>query len=395
MIEYKKYSKKYFEDIITLTQKSISTARTFETWFGNDMTGILAFNKNKLIGILPLEKRKFVINNNKTIDLLWVSGAHVDEEYRNKGIGSNMDKKIYDYFYPKYKAVFVYRGDENSKAYNWYKKMNYHRLLPILSLKKNTYKDYNRDDSIFKIEINEIDSYEEKLNKCFKNNVQGYGGYTKRSSEYLSQKIEHHFYKEYFKYMLICCIKNDKIEGYALVGETNFKDNIDRFEIIEFITPNNDDTKIKLIKSINTLAYEKKLKELRIQISPQDEKIDWLREIGFRYRYRYNIMGKLFNEYDYLEHDIRKKLCKKNKYSIKIETPENGIKEIRCDSVERELYFHTTSRYLNKLLLNRCDFNNGILEGNITLINGTKADCSRISKFYKNAPWKFFQIEYI
>ena len=61
------YSNKDQDALLDLIAKSISTSRTQSSWNGNQMTAILAWDNNNLIGALPLEKREFNIGDGKTI----------------------------------------------------------------------------------------------------------------------------------------------------------------------------------------------------------------------------------------------------------------------------------------------------------------------------------------
>ena len=135
MITIRPFQKTDLEEVLALNKGSDSTDRSRETWQGNNMTAMLAFDRDRLIGAIPFEPRSFLVGDGNLIKVLWVSGAHVEPEYRNKGIGKAMDEKIKEYFFPEFKAVLVYRQDEASSAYRWYKKLGFSDLLPILSFK--------------------------------------------------------------------------------------------------------------------------------------------------------------------------------------------------------------------------------------------------------------------
>ena len=98
LISIRPYEHKYLDAVLALNRRSDSTNRTKETWQGNVMTGVLAFDGSKLIGMIPLEKRLFLIGCGRVLSVLWVSGAHVEPEYRKHGIGTAMDQKIQEYF---------------------------------------------------------------------------------------------------------------------------------------------------------------------------------------------------------------------------------------------------------------------------------------------------------
>ena len=97
-IVIEKYSKKYLEKVLKLSERSISTSRTSYTWQINNMSAALALKEGALIGAIPLEKRILSLGSRSPVKVLWVTGAHVDEGYRSKGVGSSMDGKIEEFF---------------------------------------------------------------------------------------------------------------------------------------------------------------------------------------------------------------------------------------------------------------------------------------------------------
>ena len=51
--------------------------------------------------------------------IVLVSSVHLDKECRSKGVGVALDELIAR-LYPEAQAVFVFREDEGSRAYQWY-----------------------------------------------------------------------------------------------------------------------------------------------------------------------------------------------------------------------------------------------------------------------------------
>ena len=109
MITIRPYRENDLPRVLALLEKSDSTHRTENSWRGNDMTAVLAFDGKRLVGLVPFEQRRFVLSPKKSIPVLWASGVHVEPEYRNQGIGSRMDQSLRQYFFPSAQAVLVFR----------------------------------------------------------------------------------------------------------------------------------------------------------------------------------------------------------------------------------------------------------------------------------------------
>ena len=137
-MEIRKFRHSDLGDVLALLKRSDNTSRSETTWLENQMTGMLAFEKSKLIGAIPLEPRTLMIGEGQNIKSLWVSGAHVDPEYRRQGIGSKLVSQVEENFV-EYHGIFAYRPDENSPAFKWYSRLGFQVLLPIVSFKKKRF----------------------------------------------------------------------------------------------------------------------------------------------------------------------------------------------------------------------------------------------------------------
>jgi len=280
--------------VLELIKRSDSTDRTCETWLGNNMTAMLAFDHEKLIGAIPFEKRSVVLDKDQLLKVLWVSAAHVDSAYRSQGIGSKMDQAIEEYFYPEFEAVLVCREDESSPAYRWYMKLGYQPLVPIVSLKKMV-EGVPENGCAYVVwnSKQDIQSAGNDLLRCFNRNTSHYGGFPERTEQFWARKLDVHYYKSFYTYYVVAVMDGQNIAAYALLGQGAMKDKIERFDILEMITPEAMAIKKNLQVSIMDFAQKKQLKEVRIQLADQDCDLEWLRSLGFSERWRTNILGKM------------------------------------------------------------------------------------------------------
>lgn len=288
------FTRDVLDDVLALIKKSDSTNRTKETWLRNEMTAILAYDGDQLIGIIPFEKRNIIINDNELLKVLWVSAAHVDPDYRSQGIGTQLDNKIKDEFYPEFKAVFVIREDEQSAAYRWYKKLGYHHLTNILSFKYDVLPSDNEVEHVVMGTAEDFKNNGAQLKSCFDRNIGKYGGYPKRDKCFWHNKFNAHYYKDHYVYKIVA-IKgegNSTIEAYALMGQTNYRDGVDRIDILEISMPNDSATREMLLQALLNNAHQFNCCEVRVQCTENDPLVAWFKDFGFSLRWQTNLLGK-------------------------------------------------------------------------------------------------------
>ena len=289
----RKYTDSDLETVLELIGRSDSTNRTKETWAGNNMTAMLAFEEEKLIGIIPFEKRKIVLDQNTKIDALWVSAAHVESKYRSQGVGTRLDHAIKDEFFPEFEAVFVIREDEQSAAYRWYKKLGYQKQVPIISFRHHVQLPTFRAPEYVVWETREqILNGGEKLFECFKKNIGDRGGFQERNAQFWANKWETHYYEFFYRYYVVVIASENEVISYAMLGETKMKDGIARFDILEIMGAEDESAKKDIYSAIMGFARELNLQEVRIQIVERDEDAQWVQSFGFVERWRTNILGK-------------------------------------------------------------------------------------------------------
>ena len=390
-MDFRVYQDTDQKSVLDLIRRSDSTSRRDDTWADNDMTASLAYDGTKLIGAIPFEPRNFSLGNADSINVLWVSGAHVEAEYRNKGIGRKLDEITRREFSEKYQAIFVYRQDENSRAYKWYESLGYYPLLSILALKKNTNSDFY---PFYDFQCQEIegglDIPESDMFECFlRNGGNESGGSPNRYLGYWSKRLRAHCYKEHYKYFILMLTKNDQIISFVILGETKFKDNIERLEILEYCVKSDNQAQKELLSSVQQFAVERKVAEIRLQLSQQDSLLPWARELGFEIRWRSNIMGVIINLPALFD-----RLMNEYPYSISIETPGFGIWENSKGKKDLELFM--SDNELTRMLFNRSDISCAVKEGRVLILSEACHDAFlQLNLLFPLNKWKYFQVDYI
>lgn len=284
-------TKELLPQALDLLSRSDSTPRTQETWEGNHLQGVCVFEGNDMIGLIPLEPRVFKINMDAYVPVVWVTGAHVQPEYRSQGIGAMMDRQIAQ-FYPEAEAVLAYRQDEGTRAYQWYMKNGYKPLCPLVSLKKSVSPFSIEVDYSVHSSVESIKALEPEMLDFFERQMISWGGFPKRTPNFWSHVCMHHYYKHAYQYFLITIKEHGKIVAYAFTGITALRDGIRRLEMLESVFIKNEAVKQQLFNAAFDLAYKSNAQEVRVQCAQEDALKTWLEDAGFTLRWQTNIIGK-------------------------------------------------------------------------------------------------------
>lgn len=300
-LKFRIYQETDLMNAIKILEVSGNTSRTEETWKENNLTAALALHDEKIVGIVPFEPRTFSLGDNEIIDILWVSGAHVEPTYRGSGIGSTLDQLVRSELKHKYDGIFVYREDKNSPAYKWYLRLGYVPMMKLKSLKKEVSPsggavlyDFT---ALYENNFSELQKRGPQFFALYRKLYSNFGGLPIRNNEYWYSRVKFHYYKKYYCYYILTLGTEDRLSAFALLGKTNFKDNIDRFDILDFAVENADQE--IFFKSIEHLACSMNLAEIRIQCAEEEDIYSGALRNGFQERWETNLMTSINNLKDY------------------------------------------------------------------------------------------------
>lgn len=259
-IKISKYNINNRTEILKFISRTEFTSRNINSWKYNKMTASIAKINNKIVGVLPFETVSLKIKN-KYENVLWISSLYVNQDLRNKRIGSLLLDHSIRTFKKKINYFFVIRHDEGTKAYRWYLKNNFVKISKIISLEKIV---NNQNTKINYTVLNNFLSFKNhgnKLLKSFKKNNSDYDGFKKRHKNFWF-KLKYHYYAKSYQFKILI-FYDENILNYALVGKTKMRDTHYRLDILEFISHKN--SKLDLFDLIEHYAYKNKCKKIRFQ----------------------------------------------------------------------------------------------------------------------------------
>ena len=292
-IDIKIYDRSNLESVIDLIQNSDHNNRDEISWLKNDMTAILAFENDKLIGAIPFENHLIKKDQNNFLDSLWVTAAYIKPSYRSKGIGTLMDSMIKK-LYPEKRCVLVMRHDEGSLAYKWYKKNGYKVLSEVISLRMQVNDFILSSQNNYEIinDFEKINNISEKLLSSFNYYNNLFFNFPKRNLKSWTDRLKYHYYNKNYEYNIIINSSKNGLLNFALTGVTSIKDNILRVDILELSCMRNFSEFNKLIGSVIEFANLRSINEIRVQVALNDYLYKYFCKIGFSERWKTNLMIK-------------------------------------------------------------------------------------------------------
>ncbi|MFC1462400.1 GNAT family N-acetyltransferase [Verrucomicrobiota bacterium] len=376
------------EAVLELLERSDNTSRTPATWTGNGMTAALAFDGDRLVGAIPVEPRTLCLGGNRAVRALWVSGAHVDEEYRSRGIGTMLDRKLREAFADEYDAIFVYRADETSRAFRWYARLGFHVLLPVVAYKAKAVStgapEYRWREGVAGIEAGEVGLFS-RLTR-----TGAAGGNPLRHANYWSTRIKSHCYGAFYKHGLLTVGSDEDPDSYAVLGETTIRDGVKRFDILDHGSPSDRAAWGSLIRAVMDLAAKRGLEEVRLQLSDEDRAVPWVGGLGFEKRWETNVMGSAIDPPGYLGRELRRAGITA---SIEIETP--GLGACSVGDGEPALRLSMPDVDLTRLLFSRMDLVAGVEDGRAELRSGDRDVLATVAGCFPKERWEFHQLDYV
>lgn len=392
-IEYREYKHEDKHSVLSL-RNSIFPPISSEDWKQNN-TATVAIYQGEVVGVIPFTFREFTIAPGVNIMVASENSVGVREDLRGKGVGSEM-MRCAKSFLPKYgcQAMFVYREDERSAGYRFYRKTGHFDIYyPYLFILNNP-RVYKVSKSVDVENLQGVFKKEKEILSVFNSAYGCMGGFRKRCLGYWKKALTSHIFVEikydWFKLMRIT--EKEKLKAYAIIGKRQ-----NTLYVLEFATFAQDGNyTLALCRALSNLADKEKCKVEIYSTGPFSSYFNSLQRTGFELQVRNliilgylldlkEIFDKLYNPFGGLENT-----------RVKVWTPKRELvlykPKMRCN---REVTLQMKEWVLHRFLLSRLDIKNSIRQGLITLYG---ADENWIREFVRSIPfteWIYHHIDYI
>lgn len=388
-------------DVVLGIRNEIFAPITEEMWNREEKaTASLAFIGDEAVGAIPLFLREFIIAPGVTITAAFENAVGTKAGYRGRGIGSSMLDAAKEFLKGKADALFVYRGDERSTGYNFYRKQGHIDLHYTRQYICTNCKGKVDNRVAVSTGIDEIVSNEEKLLGIFQNNYGIYGGYPTRHKGYYNKALNAPYYlSRPFDYYFIRLIEEGNITAYLIAAKSQrAQDNINGefVNIVEIAAINKDTDRIEaVLQSASAFVKKNKLGTLRAIIGDKHPYREALHRTGFEAKGRgMQIMALSFDSKSLFEKLWKHKFNMPG-IELKVWTPEQEfiMLEAQGDKV-KSVTLEMKEEILTRWLLGRIDFRARVNEGTITVLNGDDGIIDEIARCIPLTDWVYQQIDY-
>lgn len=184
-------------------------------WEAMGGTAVVAGNGKTICGAISLQYRNFKINGRVSIPVVFENAVGVAKEVRSRGLGSAMLDVAERALRGRVDAFYVYRGDERSPGYRFYRKTNHGDLYYKCNLVLKQPQGENNKVEV--LDAAEAVALERNLLPVFANCYGQFGGYWKRDRGYFRQILDSHVYiNKDWKLLLVR--KGKVVGGYAIIN---------------------------------------------------------------------------------------------------------------------------------------------------------------------------------
>jgi len=245
-------------------------ARDKVTWDALHMYAVTAWDETRLVGAIPMEPRNLQIAPGFVVPSIHQTVVAVRPDFRGMGIGSRM-QALLDTNQPNGAAIAtVFRNDENSGAYRWYRRNGFSPAMHIDSWLTTHPKNISSKEDILFLNPSK-DCIEWNAIEVLWRQTCGAttGGFVDRADRPLQYWLPVHPYRKRYDFALI--VRRDEdcdLCAYALIGTGTLRSKTERLDILEFCATENQAE--LLLHDVAAYAARKGLSPLRWPLADQD-----------------------------------------------------------------------------------------------------------------------------
>ncbi len=366
---------------------------------GEPQTASIAYCGDKVIGFIPLSLRRFKIAPGVIIDTAFENSVGTSAEYRSQGVGSKMIGAAKEFLEGRADSLFVYRGGERSKGYNFYAKTGHYDLHYMRYFEKGHLQGECPEGIQISQGYKEVVDLGVEMFRIFQDTYSDYGGYRPRFPGYWEKALTGPIYDEIPQEFYFLSIREkDKLLGYLIAGmriRDSQKDG--RLNVLELATRDRDeDMAEELLKGAVALASKKGLKTVSALMGDYGPFVDVYKRSGFEPGPRsLNIMALPLSIQGIMERFWMDQFDLPG-VELNIWTPQgefcllkprgHTVKKVTCEMKEETLV---------RWIMGRLDFRAHIREGTITLVGGNRRIAHAMAEAIPFLHWVYHDIDNI
>jgi GNAT superfamily N-acetyltransferase len=260
------------------------------TWDGLEMVAMSAWQSGRLIGAIPSEPRPLRVADGSTPRTMHETVVAMHPDHRGRGMGSEMQRAIFDSHPDEVQLVSVFREEPDSPAYRWYLKNGFTPAMHIDSW----FYQATPEDRIPALHLFSPDDPSvpwDLIEDIWRNSRQTAGGFVDQSQRSLRSWLPIHPYRE--RYSFTIAIERGcpgRPPGYALLGMGHMHSQTKRCDILELLSTGGREDYRSLLDILISHAFKLGCKSTRWPLAELDPNTQLAHDLGFEKKWGFDML---------------------------------------------------------------------------------------------------------
>ena len=260
------------------------------TWDGLEMVAMSAWQRGRIIGVIPLEPRPIRIAENSTVRTMHETVVAMHPDHRGRGLGSAMQRAIFDSLPSEIQFVSVFREEPDSPAYRWYLRNGFMPAMHIDSWFYEGTPEY-RIPALHLFSPDEGRVPWDLIDEIWRDGRSAGGGFVDQSQRWLRSWLPIHPYRERYKFTIAVERGGQgRAAGYALLGMGTMHSDAKRCDILELISTGNAESRRALLDILIPFAFQRGCKSTRWPLAAHDPNTHVAESLGFQKKWGFDML---------------------------------------------------------------------------------------------------------
>jgi len=375
---------------MTRVRNSIFTRHAIaEADWNEDETAVLAFENGRMVGAIPLDMRDFTITPGVNIRTAFENSVGVVKGMRGKGVGTAMIECAAKFLQRRCHALFVYRGGETSRPYNFYRKTGHHDLhfTRRYTLARPA---KLRRSPLITMEAGEALRFEPQLLRMFRDCYGRMAGFRAHERGYYAAALDSHIFQEMrYDFVRLGCVEaGGGMRAYAL-----FCGSGEQVIVLEMAARHCSNAAMaKLLAGLGDFAARRNA-ELVVPTSDTSPFIGTMRRMGFAGGPRGRIILARILRPKAVFDLVWKRPAGLRDLKLVIWTPTFSFTALEGSKDGPSVTLEMKEETMTRLLLARLDLASAITEERVTVRGGDEKIVRRICRGFRFCPWIYHHLD--
>ncbi|MBC7107146.1 MAG: GNAT family N-acetyltransferase, partial [Firmicutes bacterium] len=187
-------------------------------WSRGQVTAAVAIRDGEVVGAVPFQFRDFLIRPGVSVPVAWEYSVCTREDVRGTGVGSRLMEVAAEFLRGRCLAMMVYREDERSRAYRFYRRTGHEDLAYLTSWVREPAPVWP-SEAVRRVAYAEFLEQQERAVDLFRSAYGNQAGYPPRFCGYYEVAVQTPQYEEVPLDLSVLQVPAEgSMRGYAVIG---------------------------------------------------------------------------------------------------------------------------------------------------------------------------------